>query len=87
MINNTNSWLLGGDAVKVCVPQIMSKIINLNKHNEKKSLLARDKSTNVQWNWSWDYQDQIQLLFAVWLVMEASGLQVQPMSRVNDRIL
>ena len=27
----------------VCVPQIMSKIIDLNKHNEKKSLLAGDK--------------------------------------------
>ena len=31
----------------VCVPQIMSKIIDLNKHNEKKSLLAGDKCTKI----------------------------------------
>ena len=47
MINNTNNLLLRGDAVTVCVHQIMSKIINLNKHNEKKSLLARDKCINM----------------------------------------
>ena len=31
----------------VCVSQIMSKIIDLNKHNEKKSLLAGDKCTKI----------------------------------------
>ena len=45
MINNTNNWPFRGDAITVCVPQIIKEIINLNKHNDTKSLLASNKTS------------------------------------------